>query len=99
MAIKTHLTERVSVGHNNAEFYIRLGDFVLILPPAAAKILVQKLAALPAPANEKTIAGRKKSKKQESIAKQVLKALYKGKMVTKSLIAINTKRKKRLPDI
>ncbi len=96
--MKNHAIDRVNVGHNNAEVYIRLGEFVLIMPPAVMKKLQGELAALLIEIEPAQTAKKQKEKKKEPIAKQILKALYKGKNVTKSLVAINTSRKKKLPD-
>ena len=94
--MKNYSVESITVGHNSAEVYIRLGDYVLIMPPVVMKKLQSELSGLHL--TEKPVDTRKKARKPEPIAKQILKALFKGKQVTKSLIAINTKRKKKLPD-
>lgn len=95
MAIKTETVDKVVVGHNSAEIYFRFGDILIILPPPAAKTLRSELAKLNL--IDGTVS-KHQAKAAEPIARQVLKSLFKGKKMTKSLIAVNTKRRKKLPD-
>lgn len=96
MPVKTIYLERAWVGFSGDEFYLRLGDYILILPPAAAKRLRLELGEMPD--NSVKEEHSKSARKAEPISKQVLKALFKSRKVTKSLIAVNTKRRRRLPD-
>jgi len=96
--MKTIDVDKMTTGFNSAEFYLKIGDYVLILPPSTIKRLHIDLNAVLSTIPQSAIGTKPSKKREEPIAKQILKALYKGKQVTRSLIAINTKRKKRLPD-
>jgi len=89
MAIKTFEAKRAMVGSRAGEFYLKLEDYVIILPPPAAKALAVELKKLLPP---------DPPRREESVPKKVIKALYKSRKVTKSLISINTGRRKKLPD-
>jgi len=90
MGTKKIEVNHVTVGCNSAEFYIKFGDVVIFLPPTAAKRLLLELQKLPLPKDA--------YKRPESVSKKILKALYKSHKVTKTLISINTNRRKKLPD-
>ncbi|MDP8227912.1 MAG: hypothetical protein P9M15_00505 [Candidatus Electryoneaceae bacterium] len=88
--------EKLSVGHNRAEMYLRLGEAVIILPPAVAKRLADDLRQTIDhwEAQNGTIAEPRRPHPKKSLARQVVKALYKTRKVSNKLISINTRRRK-----
>jgi hypothetical protein len=95
--VKTFEVDKATLGFSPGEIYLRFGEAVIILPPAAAKRLVLDLEKLPLPAST-NMGHEKGGNRQETVAKQVMKALYKSHKLTKSLISVNTNRRKKLPD-
>ena len=98
-AMKSQIN-RISVGHNSAEIFLRFGDKTVILPPAAGKKLNIDLAR--AVSNWEKEHGtirddKSKRKKKETVPKKVLKELYKSRKVGSKLISINTGKRKHLP--
>ncbi len=96
--MKTFEVDRVSLGFNAAEVYLKFGDVVVILSPSVAKRLLLDLKALQLPLDEPRSHDPKSAPRAESVAHQVLRALYKSHRVNKSLITVNTNRRKKLPD-
>jgi len=90
----------VTVGHNQAEMFIRFGDATIILPPEAAEKFSNDLQTVISDWEEEY--GKipklkdKKKRKRESVAKRVLKELYRSKKVGSKLISINTSKRKHL---
>ena len=92
--------ERISVGHNSAEIFLRFEDKTVILPPVVGKKLFNDLDRVVKDwENEhgtiKIDSGKRKRK--ETVPKKVLKELYKSRKVGSKLISINTGKRKHLP--
>ncbi|NQT34012.1 hypothetical protein HQ587_02385 [bacterium] len=93
--------DRISVGHNSAEMYIKFGETIVILPPGPAKKLLEDLKQ--AMRKWESEHGKlpdvkdRKKKRRESVPKRVLKELYKSRKVGSKLISINTRKRKHLP--
>ena len=91
--------DRISVGFNNAEMYLKFSEAVIFLTPAAAKRLRDDLEN--SVTNWETEHGRIKpkrgKKREDSVPKRVLKSLYKSKKVGSKMISINTGKRKHLP--
>jgi len=93
--------DRITVGHNQAEIFIRIADRTIILPPAAGKRLLLELGRkINEWENEhgKIKTAKDSSKKRETVPKKVLKELYKSRKIGSKLITINTGKRKHLPD-
>ena len=93
--------DRITVGHNQAEIFIRIADRTIILPPAAGKQLLLELGRkISTWENEhgKIKTAKDRTKKRESVPKKVLKELYKSRKIGSKLISINTGKRKHLPD-
>jgi hypothetical protein len=101
-SVPTHKPTHLQTGHNRAELFLKFDDNVVIMPPIAAKRLMLEL--------EENVAEWEKlhgvipnpptpppKPRPESAAKRVLKQLYKSRRVAKSLISVNTSRR-RHPD-
>ncbi|MBM3328276.1 MAG: hypothetical protein FJY67_02225 [Calditrichaeota bacterium] len=105
MPLKSIDIARLRIGHTQAEFYLACertgkpgGDFegpMIILTPQAAKSLQRQLKqSLPGGSTVTMQSGRRK----ESIARQVIKALYKSRQVSSKMVSVNTSRRRHLPD-
>ena len=102
-SVRRYAVDRVSVGHNCAEVYIRLGEAMVILPPPAAKHLTRELrralteweGRYGAITGEPGAGGRNR---RESVARKVIRKLYKSHKVSRRLISVNTRRRKHIPD-
>src|SRR4030042_306014 len=93
--------DNLTVGFRQGEFYIRLGDAVILLSPQVMKKLLYDLEIFISVWEKehgkiKSVDDRDK-KKAESVPKRVLKSLYKSHKVSQRLISINTARKKSHP--
>lgn len=88
--------DKISVGHNRAEMYLRLGETVVILAPAVAKRLTEDLRQMIDQWEDQngTISDPKQPQQKKSLARQVIKALYKSRKVSHNLVSINTRRRK-----
>ncbi|MDP8238290.1 MAG: hypothetical protein P9X24_04290 [Candidatus Hatepunaea meridiana] len=90
----------VTVGHNQAEMFIRFGDATIILPPEAAKEFYNDLQTVILDWEEEygkiPKLKEKKKRKRESVPKRVLKELYRSKKIGSKLISINTSKRKHL---
>lgn len=92
--------DRIAVGHNRAEIFIRMADKTIILPPAAGKQFLLDLGRkITAWENEhgKIREAKGERKKRETVPKRVLKELYKSRKIGSKLISINTGKRKHLP--
>jgi len=89
MGIKQFEVDGMIIGSNFAEIYFKVGEVVIILPPVAAKRLLADLRSLDLPADP--------LRREESVPKRIIKALFKSRKVTRNLISVNTGRKKKLP--
>lgn len=95
MALKTELVDRTAVAHNAAEVYIQLGEVVIIIPPQVAKKLLRDLKSLPLPVGDDV---RSQARPAESVPRRVIRTLYKSHKLTSTLLLVNTRRRKKLPD-
>ncbi len=98
--VKKLTAEKIQVGHNFAEMYIRFDEEVVMMPPASIKKLTEELSRLVKDYEKqhgKIKPPRRKRGKQQSTAQKVVKALYKSRKVSSKLVSINTKRRKHLP--
>jgi hypothetical protein len=93
--------DRITVGHNQAEIFIRIADRTIILPPVAGKQLTlelgRKITAWEIE-HGKIRETKGELKRRETVPKKVLKALYKSRKIGSKLISINTGKRKHLPD-
>jgi|GEM_PF-2347089 len=96
--LKRHLkVDKISVGHNFGEMYIRFGDEVFVLSPGAAKRLTLELgSAVEKYEHENGTIQPPTPPHNISLPKRILRALYRESHPTSKLTSINTsKRKKR----
>lgn len=90
--------DRISVGHNRAEIYVKLDETVIIMPPEAAlkfkTDLHNHLDAWEKDNGTIPDAHPTKASKEESVSRKVIKQLYKSRKIGPKLLSINTKRRK-----
>jgi hypothetical protein len=90
---QTLQAETLTLGFNPGEIYLRFGDVVIVVPPSTAKQLIADLKLQHLPDDPKPL-----EKRVESVPKRVIRALFKSRKVNKSLVSVNTGRRKKLPD-
>ena len=92
--LKSIFTDSMVVGHSSSEVYFKFGDIIIIVPPGEAKRFLKQLQSL----NGLTDPQAKPKKKSSWNPKEVLTSLYKTHRYSKSVVTVNTNRKKKLPD-
>ncbi len=97
-ALQEQNIEKINVGHNNSEMYLRFEETTVLMPPSAVKILTEKLRE-EVDKYEKEHGKIKLPKKEKDkfSAQNVVKSLYKTKKLSPKLVSINTKKKKKPP--
>jgi hypothetical protein len=97
--IKRFTVNSIRIGSRRGEFYLVLGDTIVILPPTAAVLLAKELRLQLESYQSEAKMGRMAPSspgREESVPKAVLRSLYKSHKVSKHLITINTKRRSHL---
>lgn len=94
-SLRTFQTGKMTLGFGAGEIYFRLDDVVVILTPAAAKKLVHDLRELVPSSLD---SHQPEKPKTESAAQKIIRSLYRSHHPSKSVVTINTTRKKSLPD-
>lgn len=87
--------DNISVGHNNNETYLKMGDYVVILPPQSAKRMALELKNHIQHYEKEHGKIAEPVKKSESLPKKIIKALYKSHKVAPKLTSVNTQKRKR----
>jgi len=86
--------DSLKVGCRSGEFYIQIGGITIIIPPQTALQLAHDLQLqLGDSARQRALPGSPPRRSRDTVAKQVLRSLFKSHKVSKNLIAVNTRRR------